>query len=443
MGTADSGLQRSRGEMGGVPPHIRAIVDKYRRQPTEAATTSVVVSSVGEKLHTIIKRETGNDVPCSACKAEIDRLNTMSAEEVLIECIPLADRIVARSSTNAQKWYQRAASKYLPSMVASKVRSWIVEACGVNMVVPKKPSSSEVVAGTIHEGNTFILQAWARATSVPIKLGNLSPDFCRRILTVSEHENTVRTEVQRLNGGTDRLNTSVPWVAGRWSYSITTVPSRIDTLITTLESLESAGFDDPVISVDGPDDGSFASLQGYTYRYRGDNIRSYAHWYLTLQEMFLRDPWCQYYAIFQDDFVCVRNLRAYLAKCTYPEKGYWNLFTFMENDDMVQQTKAKGWVPAARAAQGYQLGRGAVALVFSHEAVQVLLNSPHMKVRVYDSQKGYKSIDGGVVTAMHQAGWTEYVHSPSLTQHIGEVSSMGNKKHPISKCFDPEFDPMS
>ena len=110
---------------------------------------------------------------------------------------------------------------------------------------------------------------------------------------------------------------------------------------------------------------------------------------------------------------------------------------------MVQQVQTKGWIPAARAPQGYQLGRGAVALVFSHEAVHVLLNSPHMKTRLYDSQKGFKSIDGAVVTAMHHAGWTEYVHNPSLIQHIGDVSSMGNRRHPQSKCFDPDFDPMS
>lgn len=304
-------------------------------------------------------------------------------------------------------------------------------------------SSPEILVGTVHEGNVYRLQAWAKPTGIPIKLGNLSPHFARRIITATEYEDLVRKEIQYLNSGLDRITTTVPWVTNRWSYSVTTVPSRVNTLTTTLESLEAAGFDDPVIAVDGPDDGAYSWLQGYTYRYRGENIRPFAHWYLTLQEMYLRDPWCQYYAIFQDDFICVRNLRAYLTKCTYPEKGYWNLFTFMENDDMVQQVQTKGWIPAARAAQGYQLGRGAVALVFSHEAVQVLLDSPHMKTRVYDSQKGFKSIDGAVVTAMHHAGWTEYVHNPSLVQHIGEVSSMGNRKHPLSKCFDPDFDPMS
>jgi hypothetical protein len=177
--------------------------------------------------------------------------------------------------------------------------------------------------------------------------------------------------------------------------------------------------------------------------FRGKNIRSYAHWYLTLQELYFRNPYAQYYAIFQDDFVCVPNLKAYLESCEYPEKGYWNLFTFMENDDMVSRVSQKGWMPAARAAQGHQLGRGAVALVFSQEAVIKLLSSQYMQTRIMDAVKGHRSIDGAVVSAMHLEGWTEYVHNPSLTQHTGEVSSMGNRKHPISKCYIDGFDPLT
>lgn len=411
--------------------------------PPKAETLVRTPSGIGTRLHAIIKRETGNEVPCSDCKAEIDRLDHMTPAQVLKQAVPLADSIVARGQRVAAKWHQRLAARLAPSLVSQIVRSWIVEACEIRMLTPPQVPASEVIVGTVHEGNVKRIQAWAKPSNIPIKLGNLSPHFDRRIITTTEYEELVRKEVKYINGGFDRVTTTTPWVADRWAYSVTTVPTRINSLPSTLESLEAAGFDDPVIAVDGPNDGSFDWLQGYTYAYRGSNIGPYAHWYLTLQEMYLRDPWCQYYAIFQDDFVCVRNLRAYLTKCTYPEKGYWNLFTFMENDDMVQQVKTKGWVPAARAAQGYQLGRGAVALVFSHEAVQVLLNSPHMKTRVYDSQKGFKSIDGAVVTAMHHAGWTEFVHNPSLVQHTGEVSSIGNRKHPLSKCFDPDFDPMS
>ena len=100
-------------------------------------------------------------------------------------------------------------------------------------------------------------------------------------------------------------------------------------------------------------------------------------------------------------------------------------------------------MPAARAAQGHQLGRGAVALVFSQEAVIKLLSSRYMQTRIMDAVKGHRSIDGAVVSAMHLEGWTEYVHNPSLVQHTGEVSSMGNRKHPISKCYIDGYDPLT
>jgi hypothetical protein len=114
----------------------------------------------------------------------------------------------------------------------------------------------------------------------------------------------------------------------------------------------------------------------------------------------------------------------------------------MENDAIVPG-KTHGWHEAARAVQGHQLGRGAVALVFSHAAVETLLAQPHMVTRRRDSMRGHKSLDGAIVESMNAAGWTEYIHYPSLVQHIGEESSMGNKKHPISKCYIEEFDPLS
>ena len=110
---------------------------------------------------------------------------------------------------------------------------------------------------------------------------------------------------------------------------------------------------------------------------------------------------------------------------------------------MVSKVSQQGWMPAARSVQGHQHGRGAVALVFNQEAAVKLLSSQYMQIRIMDAVKGHKSIDGAVVTAMNMEGWTEYVHNPSLTQHTGEVSSMGNRKHPISKCYVDGFDPLT
>ena len=220
----------------------------------------------------------------------------------------------------------------------------------------------------------------------------------------------------------------------RWAYGITTVLERKNNLFPrTLASLCEAGFSKPRIFVDGAsniiDYEKFVEQSMITVRY--PKLRTAGHWILSLYELFIRDPQCHYYAIFQDDFVTYKNLRQYLEQCKYPDKGYWNLYTFPIN-----QTRAPkegiGWYLSN------QMGKGAVALVFNRDAVVELLSSRHMAERPMDSKRGWRAIDGGIVTGFKKAGWQEWVHNPSLVQHTGEVSAIGNRPHPQATSFQGE-----
>lgn len=224
----------------------------------------------------------------------------------------------------------------------------------------------------------------------------------------------------------------------QWAYGVTTVPSRyITTLASTLSSLQEAGFAKPRLFVDGTEPvPPYLISQGkvgqVTYR---DNIKTAGNWILAAWELYLRQPDADRYAIFQDDFVTYRNLRAYLDSYPYPAKGYLNLYTFPENEKL------------ANGRRGFyrsnQLGRGAVGLVFSREAMITLLGSNHLAIKPQHPKRPTSAIDGAVSEAMKKAGWSEYVHSPSLVQHTGIVSSMNNKKHPLSNSFlGREFDAM-
>jgi len=134
--------------------------------------------------------------------------------------------------------------------------------------------------------------------------------------------------------------------------------------------------------------------------------------------------------MFQDDFVTYRNLRAYLDSCSYPAKGYWNLYTFPHNQG---RCKGKpGWFLSD------QLGKGAVAIVFNNEAARLLLGHQRMIDRILNPDRGWQFIDGGIVEAMKQAGWSEYVHNPSLVQHTGDVSTMNKKRHAKAISFRGE-----
>ena len=54
------------------------------------------VSKIGDELAAIIKRETGETMPCSSCKQEIARLNLLTADEVLSQKTEIARGILDR-----------------------------------------------------------------------------------------------------------------------------------------------------------------------------------------------------------------------------------------------------------------------------------------------------------------------------------------------------------
>lgn len=226
----------------------------------------------------------------------------------------------------------------------------------------------------------------------------------------------------------------------KWAYGVTTVPQRAkDLLPRTLASLALAGFDRPRLFVDG---GVHEQLGvEATYRippitapkefYRTGIIpTNFGNWVLGIVELYLRDPFADRYAMFEDDLVTYKNLRQYLSLCAYPEKGYWNLYTMPHN---LRLCKRAGWNLSD------QNGKGAVALVLSRNAVVTLLTQPYFATLPYSEKRGWKSIDGAIVTAFKKEGWQEYVHNPTLAQHTGNLlSSMRHGQHPLADSFRGE-----
>ena len=256
--------------------------------------------------------------------------------------------------------------------------------------------------------------------------------------------------VRPCGGCTDRqeyLNRMVPFSTGasklKWAYGVTTVPSRLNNglLEGTLTSLRKAGFDFPRLFVDGASNGFERFNLPVTYR--ADTIRTAGNWTLSLMELYIREPLADRYAVFQDDFVTYSGLREYLESIEYPARGYWNLYTFPHNQPeqlAVRIEDGKRTHPDLDPNQrGFyrsdQYGKGAVALVFDLNAVTTLLSSQHLVQRVKDPIRGHRCIDGGIVEALKQAGYTEYVHNPSLVQHTGLTSSMGNPTHAQAVSF--------
>lgn len=254
---------------------------------------------------------------------------------------------------------------------------------------------------------------------------------------------TYRSQSGSMDAVAKTIETWLPTPAqDGWAYGVTTVPSRRGRLLpATLQSLKGAGFDKPQLFVDGDSDTrSWEREFGLSVTGRFPAVRTAGNWILSMNELYIRNPHAIYYAMFQDDLIACQNLRQYLETCPYPNRGYWNLFTFPENQALVpidrrhqaKEVPFQGWYPSN------QRGLGAVGLVFRRDALLILLQQPHLVERAMDPNRGWRAIDGGIVSSMKKAGFKEYVHSPSLIQHSGEVSTMENLPHPLAPSFPGE-----
>lgn len=235
----------------------------------------------------------------------------------------------------------------------------------------------------------------------------------------------------------------------RWTYGVTTCWKRAvrsETLEMSLGSLHGGGFISPLLFVDqtpvsGLAGGEF--LWPCSYRIP---VGPLGNWYLGLLEMYLLDPHCDYYAMFQDDIVCCRNLRQYLEKSLEQiggaRKGYANLYTAPMNSSALLKRSGpeprRGWT-----IPDYE-GQGALALVLPRDCVLCLLSSRIMAERPMNPVKGRAGIDGVIGSALRAEGFREFIHYPSLVQHTGMTSTIpGNSSGLASDCFaGEEFDAM-
>lgn len=226
-----------------------------------------------------------------------------------------------------------------------------------------------------------------------------------------------------------------------WAYGVTTVPERRATYFKeSLHSLHIAGFKEPRLFVDGA---TSEMAKSYEQSYqlpvtaRNPRVRTYGNWVLSMLELLIRNPKANRFALFQDDVLFCRNLWEYLTRTHMPEKSYLNLYSFWKNEDLCPAGHS-GWYPSN------QLGWGALGLVFDREGLLTLFNQKNMVERIVDPIRGYRNVDGAVSDAMKKVGYKEYVHSPSLVQHIGTVTATSKDRGPlpISKTFrGVDYDP--
>lgn len=234
-------------------------------------------------------------------------------------------------------------------------------------------------------------------------------------------------------------------------YGITTVPERADGLLpATLYSLAVAGFDRPRLFVDGSDDPLRYWAWDVSVTVRGDRIGNFGNWYLGMVELFCREPEADRFVMFEDDIVVCRGLREYLERVDLPPNGYCNLFNAGErNGNLTAKHAGDGWVYSDQRAYG------ALGLMFDRSTVIRLLGSQAFVEHRLNLKtpkggglpRGVYNVDGAVCTALRskQPLIEEYIHKPSLVQHVGsEASTLGHHRPVTAESFPgEEFDARS
>ena len=211
-----------------------------------------------------------------------------------------------------------------------------------------------------------------------------------------------------------------------FAYGMTTIPRQPDYLEKSVASLVQAGFSDF---------GKAGYQQTHIFRDSPDPMGIVGHWVASLWELWVRYPRATRYILFQDDIEASKGLYDYLSKSEYPKEGYCNLCTYPENT--TPELSKPGW------HRSNKRGKGAQALMFDPKAVKALLTSGRLVSKPHDARNADRSLDGMIVEAMENVGYKEYIHSPSLVDHVGKESTIGHEPTLHMPTFDETFDLLS
>ncbi len=207
-------------------------------------------------------------------------------------------------------------------------------------------------------------------------------------------------------------------VVKEWAVAVTTAPRKQATLDRCMTSLTTAGWKTPRIVIDGDVTLSDAWSHLPTTR-RIPQIGAWPSYYLTLVELMMRQPTADAYMIVQDDVVFFEHpsLKNYLESVLWPDRreGIISLFC-----SRAYAQQSFGW---HRIDQ--PLVWGGQALIFSKEtAIHLVSDLQIVRHRFSEGDLGLTNIDGLIGKWAFETETPVYVSSPSLSQHIGHVSSL-------------------
>lgn len=204
----------------------------------------------------------------------------------------------------------------------------------------------------------------------------------------------------------------------RWAVGVTTAPRRSPTLSTCLRSLAAVGWDQPHLFIDGaveiPDE--FGSLSRTVHSPARGARQSY---YLALQQLLEQNPDADALLLVQDDALWPAHLpvREYLEAALWPGPQRGIVSCWCCTDDTASEA---GWHTIARPWKF-----GAVAFIFPRECAERFVRDAEIQ---YSCRNEATAATAGISMLIGNWAWQAGIPisftTPSLVQHIGEVSAI-------------------
>ncbi|MEM7387152.1 MAG: hypothetical protein AAF514_19615, partial [Verrucomicrobiota bacterium] len=230
-----------------------------------------------------------------------------------------------------------------------------------------------------------------------------------------DHSETTRQDCQSCH---DHEESIASQKVETWAVGVTTAPRKEPTLERSLRSLRAAGWTDPLVfsepDVTLPPD---FDRQKVVTRHR--SYGAWPNWLVSAMELYLLHPKVDAYLICQDDVLYGKNLRAYLESTLWPgpRPGVVSLHT-------PSHRTRPDWTGFHSDNEGWRAW-GAQAYVFPNASLRALLRHPTViNHRHRGPARGERNIDSVVGYWSRMTGLDYYIHQPSLTQHIGETSTL-------------------
>jgi hypothetical protein len=204
----------------------------------------------------------------------------------------------------------------------------------------------------------------------------------------------------------------------RWSVGVTTAPRRRPTLDRCLASLVQAGWSDVRVFAEPGTEiaDAFAHLP---VTLRDSVLGAFPNWYLSLAELVMREPRADAYFLCQDDALLSSGLRGYLERTLWPAADVGVVSVYCPSHYAIGRpagfhVENRGWA-----------SWGAVAYLFPNPSARaVLTDLAVLNHRPHGPAEGMRNIDSVVGSFCQRKGLGYYVHVPSLSQHIGDTSTI-------------------